>query len=99
MANEVKKFTVEELKTRLDKFLAEHISDLSRSRIQRAIELGFVTVNGEVITAPHRPVRKDDEITYEVVPEEVIEPKNIPLHTLYNNHGLLIIDKPAGLAV
>jgi RNA-binding protein YlmH len=50
MTNEIKKFTVEDLKTRLDKFLAEQISDLSRSKIQRAIELGLVTVNGEVIT-------------------------------------------------
>ncbi len=99
MAKNIKKFTVKDLKTRLDKFLAEEFSDLSRSKIQRAIELGLVTVNGEVVTAPHRPVRKGDKINYEVVPEEVIEPKNIPLHTLYNNHGLLIIDKPAGLAV
>jgi 23S rRNA pseudouridine1911/1915/1917 synthase len=99
MTKDIKKFTVDELKTRLDKFLAEQISDLSRSKIQQAIELGLVTVNGQVVSVPKHVVRIDDEIEFEVVPEEVIEPKNIPLHTLYNNHGLLIIDKPAGLAV
>jgi 23S rRNA pseudouridine1911/1915/1917 synthase len=44
-------------------------------------------------------VRKDNEITYEPTPDEKPVPKNIPLHTLYNNHGLLILDKPAGLPV
>ena len=44
------KFTVEELKTRLDKFLSERFSDLageiiSRGKIQRDIEAGGVTVN------------------------------------------------------
>jgi 23S rRNA pseudouridine1911/1915/1917 synthase len=95
----VKTFTVNELKTRLDKFLAEQIPELSRSKIQRAIELGLATVNKEVIIQPHRPVRKDDEIAFTIVPEEEILPKNIPIHTLYNNHGLLILDKPAGLVV
>ena len=82
MPNEIKNFIVEELKTRLDKFLAGEFSDLSRSKIQRAIELGFVKVNGEAVTVANHTVRKGDNISYEVVPEEVIEPKNIPLHTL-----------------
>ncbi len=99
MSNEIKKFTVDILKTRLDKFLAGVLGNLSRSKIQKAIELGLVQVNGEVVTAPNFVVRKDNVVTFEVVPEEVIEPKNIPLHTLYNNHGLLIIDKPVGLPV
>lgn len=94
------KYVVEVLKTRLDKYLAEQLSDVSRSHIQRDIEAGLVTVNGEVITMPHFAVRKDNEISYK--PSEIpdgLEPKNIPLKTLYNNHGLLIIDKPAGLVV
>ncbi len=93
-------FTVETLKTRLDKFLAEQYSELSRTRIQRDIEAGQVHVNGEVVASPNFVVRKDDVVTYEISPvQEVNVPVNIPLNTLYNNHGLLIIDKPAGLAV
>lgn len=102
--SEFKKFTVDELKTRLDKFLAERVSDfpelkLSRSKIQKDIEAGQVTVNNELQTSPKFVVRKDDEVSYEIIPETAPQPKNIPLHTLYNNHGLLIIDKPAGLVV
>ena len=104
MTSKQKKFTVDELKTRLDKFLAERVSDLSgkiisRSKIQRDIEAGQVTVNGIMQNSPKFNVRKDDEINYEVIPEEIPGPKDIPLHTLYNNHGLLILDKPAGLVV
>ncbi|HEX3099869.1 MAG TPA: RluA family pseudouridine synthase [Patescibacteria group bacterium] len=99
-----KKFTVEELKTRLDKFLAEQFSDLSgqiisRGKIQRDIELGAAKVNGKVQESPKFVVRKDDKTEYAPIKEEAPGPKNIPLVTLYNNHGLLILDKPAGLVV
>lgn len=101
---ESKKFIVDDLKTRLDKFLAEQFSDLSgqiisRAKIQRDIEEGLVKVNGAVQDSAKFIVRKNDEVSYTPSKEEVPQPKNIPLHTLYNNHGLLIIDKPAGLVV
>ncbi len=100
----IKKFKVKDLKTRLDKFLAEQISTLSekvvsRGKIQRDIELGAVSVNGKVADVPKFVVRVNDIVEYKPVPDEVHGPVNIPLTTLYNNHGLLIIDKPAGLVV
>ncbi len=99
------KLTVQDLKTRLDKFLSEQLSNLpgdeaiSRGKIQRDIESGAVKVNGKVADEAKFVVRKDDAVEYVPIKEEAPEPKNIPLHTLYNNHGLLIIDKPAGLIV
>ncbi|HMR55233.1 MAG TPA: RluA family pseudouridine synthase [Candidatus Doudnabacteria bacterium] len=97
----MKKFTVEDLKIRLDKYLAAKLTEFSRGKIQKDIEAGHVKVNDEVITSPHFAVRKDNEISYAPtkVVDDSLEPKNIPLKTLYNNHGLLIIDKPAGLVV
>ncbi len=97
-------FAVEELKARLDKFLAEQFSDLSgkvisRGKIQRDIEAGAVKVNGEVQSSVKFLVRQGDVVKYKPLIEEVPGPKNIPLVTLYNNHGLLIIDKPAGMVV
>ena len=38
----INKFTVQNLKIRLDKFLAEQLPQISRSQIQRDIEAGFV---------------------------------------------------------
>lgn len=100
----LKKFVVEDLKTRLDKFLAEQLLEMdgkiiSRGKIQKDIEAGAVKVNAKVEDSPKFIVRKDDKVEYKIIPEEKPQPKNIPLHTLYNNHGLLIIDKPAGLVV
>lgn len=97
-------FTVQDLKTRLDKFLSEQFSDLagkviSRGKIQKDIEAGAVKVNGKLVDEGKFIVRKDDTVEYVPIKEEVPGPKNIALHTLYNNHGLLIIDKPAGLVV
>lgn len=95
-------FKVEDLKTRLDKYLAEQLKDVSRSQIQRDIEAGLVMVNGQKITESKFVVRLGDSIKYQVVRSKEktgIKPTNTPLKVLYDNHGLLIIDKPAGLVV
>ena len=96
-------FTVESLKTRLDKYLAENMKDISRSQIQRDIEAGKVEVNGEKVLVTKFVVRVGDRISYQQSAisnqHDAIKPTNTPLKILYNNHGLLIIDKPAGLTV
>lgn len=94
-----KKIIIEDLKTRLDKALALSMPGISRSRLQRDIESGLVSVNDKVVKSPHFAVRQGDKIEYTEVAAEKIKPKEIPLKTLYNHHGLLVIDKPAGLAV
>src|SRR5579864_1694306 len=92
---------VETLKTRLDKFLAEQLSQISRSQIQRDIEGGYVEVNGQPIVESKFVVRLDDKVVYREPErtEETLQPTNTALKILYNNHGLIIIDKPAGLTV
>lgn len=98
-----KQFKVENLKTRLDKFLAEQLPQISRSQIQREIESGLVAVNEKVVKESKFVVRKNDRVKYEIKSgkskAESIEAVNRPLKILYNNHGLLIIDKPPGLTV
>ncbi|HYV34027.1 MAG TPA: RluA family pseudouridine synthase [Candidatus Limnocylindria bacterium] len=92
---------VETLKTRLDKYLAEQLPAISRSQIQRDIEGGCVEVNGAIVTESKFVVRINDKIVYkpsEVASDE-LKATNTPLKILYNNHGLLIIDKPAGMTV
>lgn len=94
------KLVVTEQKTRLDKYLATH-TDVSRSAIQRAIEQGKVMVNGVVQTQPKFVVRIDDVIDFvlETKATSSIQAKHLPITILYNDHGLLILDKPAGLSV
>ena len=92
---------VETLKTRLDKYLAEQLPETSRSKIQHDIEGGLVLVNGAPIVESKFVVRKGDVLKYHQSDEkqDELKPLNIPLKILYNNHGLLIVDKPAGLTV
>lgn len=96
-------FSVEELKTRLDKYLAQQLPAISRSQIQRDIENGLVEVNGNIIRESKFVVRVNDKVVYRVESDklkvESLKPTNTPLRVLYNNHGLLIIDKPAGMVV
>ena len=96
-------FIVEELKIRLDKYLAKQLPEISRSQIQRDIEAGAVEVNGEIIVESKFIVRLEDKIEYRQSairnPQSAIVATNTPLKVLYNNHGLLIIDKPAGMVV
>ncbi|MFA5991029.1 MAG: RluA family pseudouridine synthase [Candidatus Doudnabacteria bacterium] len=94
---------VKDLKTRLDKYLAQELKDISRSQIQRDIEAGLVLVNGVVIKVTKFVVRLNDVIKYQVSSikneEKGITATNTPLKVLYNNNDLLIIDKPAGMVV
>ena len=94
-------FIVEQLKTRLDKYLSEQIKDISRSQIQRDIEAGGVLVNGQVIKESKFVVRVKDKVVYNQQKEKSTKSAaaQILLKVLYDNHGLLIIDKPAGLTV
>ena len=92
-----------DLKIRLDRFLANQLSEVSRSQIQKDIAGGLVTVNKKKITESKFVVRLGDQLVYHpssITPHSSsLTPTNTPLKILYNNHGLLIIDKPAGMTV
>jgi len=95
------KYKVDQPKTRLDKYLAEQLKGISRSQIQRDIEAGSVLVNGEKVLESKFVVRNQDKIEYHEQKKKstIFAAAKIVLKILYDNHGLLIIDKPAGLTV
>lgn len=86
---------------RLDLYLAQQSSDLSRSRIQQLIEQGHVQVNGQVCISKKASVQPGDRISLQIPAAKPldIQPENIPLDILYEDDSLLIINKPAGLVV
>jgi 23S rRNA pseudouridine1911/1915/1917 synthase len=92
---------VEETGERLDRYLAEEIEDLSRSRIQQLIEGGNVSVNGKVCNSKKVIVKQSDCIILEVPEAQPLElvAENIPLDVLYEDDSLIIINKPADLVV
>lgn len=92
---------IEEKSDRLDRYLAQHLSDLSRSRIQQLIEQGNVLLNGKICTSKKEIVKLGDRVFLEIPAAQPLDlqPENIPLHILYEDESLLIINKPAGLVV
>lgn len=86
---------------RLDRYLAQELPDLSRSRIQQLIEQGNVQLNDKVCTSKKINVKVGDRIILdipEVQPLELLA-EDIPLDILYEDDQLLILNKPAGLVV
>ena len=59
-------FVVEDLKTRIDRYLANQLPGVSRSQIQKDIEAGLVLVNGEKVLESKFVVRKDDIVKYQI---------------------------------
>ena len=86
---------------RLDKYLADARPDLSRSAIQRLIKDGDVLVNGRSAKASQR-VAANDRLTVRVPPPQPLEAvpaPDISVDILYQDADVLVINKPAGLAV
>ena len=88
-------------KERIDKYLAEHMTNTSRNRIQTAADAGNVWVNGTPVASNYR-VKPGDviQVLLDHEPHDfTITPENIPLTIVYEDDDLLVINKPAGLVV
>jgi 23S rRNA pseudouridine1911/1915/1917 synthase len=85
---------------RLDKFLAESVLDLSRSRAKQLIGSGLVRVNGEKVAPSYRLSGKENVVVeIPLVKKLEIEPESIPLSVVYEDKDVLVVDKPAGIVV
>jgi 23S rRNA pseudouridine1911/1915/1917 synthase len=86
---------------RLDRFLADALPALSRSRLQGLIALGAVSRGAATIRDPNSRVKPGE--TYEVaIPEAAPaapQGQDIPLTIVYEDDDVIVIDKPAGLVV
>jgi 23S rRNA pseudouridine1911/1915/1917 synthase len=85
---------------RLDRFLVSVLPDHSRSQIQRLIKDGRVLVGGREARA-NQAVKGGQEIAVDF-PEPVDptpRPEALPLTVVYEDHDLIVIDKPAGMVV
>jgi 23S rRNA pseudouridine1911/1915/1917 synthase len=86
---------------RLDRVLAIHLDDLSRTRLKALIVAGQVTVADTVVRDPAYHVRPGETITIEVPPPVPPEPEgeDIPLNIIYEDNDILVLDKQRGLVV
>jgi len=85
---------------RLDKFVAENLTNISRSKIKSLIEKGLITVN-KFKKDPDYKLELNDKISINQKTEESSKllGEDIRLNIVYEDEDILIINKPAGLVV
>ena len=91
----------EELKgKRIDSFISEYNTELTRSTVQRLIEETQITVNGKK-TKPSYKTNVNDEILINIPePKEVdLKPQDIPIEILFEDNDIIVVNKPKGMVV
>ncbi len=86
---------------RLDKFLVDCLVDISRSKIQKLIQDGFVLVDGLPVNKNGLKIVQGQLISIDL-PEEQdwhLEAEDIPLDVIYLDDNAIVINKLAGMVV
>ena len=86
---------------RLDRYLSQTDLPVTRSRIQRWIRAGAVSVNSVVVEKCGHGVAEGDivAVTVPETPPSTAEPEPIPLDIVYEDEALLVVNKAAGMVV
>ncbi len=86
--------------TRLDRFVAAHCAELSRSRVQELIAGGLVFVNGKAAKSSQK-LRGGELIIVRQQPRPAphATAEAIPLDVLYEDDDVIAINKAAGMTV
>ncbi|MCG8649677.1 MAG: RluA family pseudouridine synthase [Pirellulales bacterium] len=85
---------------RIDLFLTQCCDGYSRTQIREAIQLGGAHLDDRLVR-PSIKVRTGQRIRFSL-PDPVSDqtvPENIPLDILYEDDGLVVVNKPAGMVV
>jgi 23S rRNA pseudouridine1911/1915/1917 synthase len=102
MSNTIK-FVIEEndSEKRLDIFLSNKISNITRSNIKKIIESKNVKINKAIINSPSKKVKLNDSILINLVikNKEKLLPTKIKLDVHFEDEDILIINKPKGMVV
>jgi 23S rRNA pseudouridine1911/1915/1917 synthase len=83
---------------RLDVFLVNRERDISRSALQRLIEMGRIRLNDQVVRASQK-IKPGDRITMDVPKPEPLSIRGeaILLDVLFEDEALLVLNKPPGI--
>jgi 23S rRNA pseudouridine1911/1915/1917 synthase len=100
-ASETVAISANEAGLRLDRVLAAHLAQLSRSRLKALIIAGHVTIAGRTIRDPAATVKSGDFVKVALPPPEPAVPQGeeIPLNIVYEDDAIIVIDKPKDLVV
>jgi len=88
---------------RIDKYLAEALKSeqYSRSFCQKLINNGQVQVNNKVVITANTLLQRHDTIAINIINEvqKTLKATAIPFKIIYEDHDLMVIDKPNNLIV
>ena len=84
---------------RLDRFLADALTHLSRSRVQALIRDGHVLLNQKPAGKPSEALRAADVVSWEEPPvaETTVAAETLELSILQEDDDLIVLDKAAGM--
>jgi len=85
---------------RIDRFISENSESLSRSAVVKIMEENGVSVNGAPVSKNYK-CRENDKIIIRIPQARPLDvaAENIPLYIVYEDHDLLVVNKPKGMVV
>lgn len=91
---------VKEENIRLDAYIAKEHNELSRAMIQKMLEDGNITVNGNKKKSSYK-VKINDKITInnQEIKDTKIIAQDIPIEIVYEDSDIIVVNKPKGLVV
>jgi 23S rRNA pseudouridine1911/1915/1917 synthase len=102
MSERRESFTIERTlpRERLDTFLRPRFPAVSRGTIQRLIEQGHISVNGQTVKPTHTPRAGEVvSITWPEARPAAAQPEELPLDIIYEDADLVVLNKAPGIVV
>lgn len=94
------KYIVEKAGERLDKFLSNANTELSRAMVQKLIENNNVTVNDNFEKASYKVAKGDAvKVIVEEPKETELQAQELPLNIVYEDNDIIVINKEKGMVV
>jgi 23S rRNA pseudouridine1911/1915/1917 synthase len=104
MTASIEEFTLyvgkEDRGKRFDLFMAEQVPKVSRSQIQRSIREGTILLNAARTKVGARV--KEGDVASGHIPAPAVSailPEDLPIHFIYEDRDIAVVNKPAGMVV